>query len=1127
MSTLVLIALLTFGCRNKDDTGDTGTLVVTDDTATVAVDSDSGETGTEPIDADQDGYPVDVDCDDEDDAVHPDAPEACNGLDDDCDGRIDDEDDDLVDGQTWWLDGDGDGFGTTAWSQVACEAPEGFVDNAEDCDDDEADNHPEANERCDGQDNDCDDEVDENATDAGTWFADADGDGYGNALYTVDACEGDSAWVADDTDCDDLDAGVHPGASETCDGVDQDCDDEVDEDPTDGTTWYLDGDGDGYGRTEPTTSACEAPSGHADNPDDCDDNDATSYPGGVEVCDGADNDCNGTADDDPTDPDTFYADDDGDGFGDPETSLAACEAPAGAVDNADDCDDTDSSAHPLGTEVCDGVDNDCDGSTDGTDAVDAATWYTDGDGDGYGDPDSVAVGCEAPSGTVADDTDCDDADLTVHPGAAEVCNGGDDDCNGYVDEEDPDLTDATTFYLDYDGDGHGAGTVTTEACEAPSGYVADDTDCDDLDPAVNPDASEVCNGVDDDCDTLVDGDDPDGAADLSTWYLDADGDGYGDPDEATDDCEAPSGYVADDTDCDDDDADAWPGAPEGCDATADMNCDGSTTSLGAPAAVYGGSETEATSKVYQYSPVTAGDGELAASWSEVSGADSYEVAVGSTSGDTDVLDWTDVGDVTATTLTGLSLDGAWTGASYHLTVRSVRDGEGCDDSTTADAVWIAEAATWTGDVADLRAEDAVGGYTIDWPETGVDAVWGDHWFETVTLDASTTVRVQGWGAVDGVTEGIAATDAAVTDPADGWLGLHANTIEVAGTLTASGRGYGGGAGGGGGVSGRAALRGHGGEAGLGGDGAGSSGGSGSGGGGSPGGLGGTGDTNGGDGNLDGGGSGSTTCSGSDGRDGGDGASSDVGDVGGTASSGSAGSGGAGEFGPGGADGVVGCDNWTGGGGGGYGGGGSGGTQWGSDDAGGGGGGGAGGEGGGSSADGGAGAGPYGGTAGGGNSSAGSAGGYAASASNGDSSTDRTCALGSGGGGGGTGYQETGGGGGGAGGGAILLTATESLTVASGARILANGAAGAGGGRDDGGGSTSYSGGPGAGGCLVLEAPSVTLDAACPDLSVRGGTGLTSNGGTIKLFYDTLSGTTPNTTCAGRVHDGGSGSYEAP
>ena len=177
--------------------------------------------------------------------------------------------------------------------------------------------------------------------------------------------------------------------------------------------------------------------------------------------------------------------------------------------------------------------------------------YTDLDGDGY-----------------AGGEDCDDADPAVHPGANELCNDVDDDCDTLVDE---DAVDATTWYADADGDTFGDAAVSTVACDPPAGHVADGTDCDDTTAAVHPGATEVCNGgVDDDCDTLAD--DADDSLDVSTaltWYADADTDTYGDATASTTACLQPAGYVADGTDCDDADPILFPEADGSCADGAD------------------------------------------------------------------------------------------------------------------------------------------------------------------------------------------------------------------------------------------------------------------------------------------------------------------------------------------------------------------------------------------------------------------------------------------------------------------------------------------------------------------------------------------------------------------------------
>ena len=334
----------------------------------------------------------------------------------------------------------------------------------------------------------------------------------------ISSTDADHDGFGEDVDCDDGDAAVYPGAEELCDGLDNNCDDEI---PVE----EIDGDGDGV-------SSCEG---------DCDDGDAARHPGAAEACDGLDNDCDGVVPDDETD-----------GDGDGVSSCAGdCDDEAGDVypgaeevcdgldndcedgvpdderdgdgdgvsDCAGDCDDEDAAVFPGAEEVCNGADDDCDGVVPDDE--------TDGDGDG-------ALACEDCDDDDADldpldhdgdgvsscDGDCDDGDPTRHPGAVELCNGVDDDCDGVVPADEN----------DGDGDGH-------LACE----------DCDDEAAATHPGAAELCDGLDNDCDGAAGADE-----------VDADGDGS----------------MACAGDCDDGDATVFPGAPDVCDGVMDNDCDG-------------------------------------------------------------------------------------------------------------------------------------------------------------------------------------------------------------------------------------------------------------------------------------------------------------------------------------------------------------------------------------------------------------------------------------------------------------------------------------------------------------------------------------------------------------------------
>jgi hypothetical protein len=500
----------------------------------------------------------DNDCDDSNLNVNPDGTEVCNGLDDDCDGN-----DDNVPPVTYYTDVDGDGFGDPGSPvPVVCQSTVGLSINDDDCDDGDPSVSPAGIEIINGVDDNCDGLTDFLGT---PWYRDLDNDTYGDPLVSLIALTQPVGYVADNTDCNDNNVAINPAGTEVCNGLDDDCNTQIDDVPP--VTYYVDVDQDGFGNPSSAISVtCTVPPLYILDNSDCDDGDPLIYPGATEVCNGEDDDCDGQTDEGVLI--TWYADADGDNFGNPAVSQISCVAPFGYVADNNDCADANAAVNPDAIEVCNGIDDDCSGTIDD---VDAELYYVDVDQDGFGDPASgVYLTCNIPSNFIQENTDCDDGDPLVYPGAPELCNGQDDDCDGLTDEG---LL--ITWYADADGDTYGDPLVSQMACVAPFGYVADNTDCNDANAAVNPVATEVCNGLDDDCDGNIDNVPP------VTYYVDVDQDGFGDPSSGISvTCTIPPLYILNNTDCDDGDPLVYPGATEICNQQDD-DCDG-LTDEGAP-----------------------------------------------------------------------------------------------------------------------------------------------------------------------------------------------------------------------------------------------------------------------------------------------------------------------------------------------------------------------------------------------------------------------------------------------------------------------------------------------------------------------------------------------------------------
>ncbi|MEC7983936.1 MAG: MopE-related protein, partial [Myxococcota bacterium] len=520
------------------------------------------------------GYISDnTDCNDNESAINPDATEICDNIDNNCNNLIDTDDSglDITSQRPYYLDSDADGFGDLNSPLISCSQPNGHSSNSDDCDDTNPNINPDADEVCDGKDNNCSGTVDVNPTDAALWFEDADGDGFAGS-ESIRACDQPDGYFVDSTDCDDANAFVNPSAQEICNGIDDDCNDQVDDGAT-AVDWFADADGDGFGNASDTINTCTPPDGYVLEAGDCNDQNAQVNPGAEEICDGKDNNCDSLVDDDDptlnnTDGGTFYADTDTDGFGDPSSAISVCFPPSGFVSDNTDCDDNNPSINPGATEVCDGKDNNCDSNVD-SNAIDASVWYADSDGDGFaGDLDTV-LACDQPSDYFPSNLDCDDSNATINPSAPENCNGIDDNCNGQIDDDPVSLG---SWYKDVDEDGFGDPDTVEESCEQPDGYVLLDTDCDDSDPDINPDALEICDGVDNDCDEDIDDEDTSLSGSLTEWFRDGDGDGFGDANNRSQSCEVPNGYTEDSSDCDDQNPQINPDAEEICDGI-DNNCD--------------------------------------------------------------------------------------------------------------------------------------------------------------------------------------------------------------------------------------------------------------------------------------------------------------------------------------------------------------------------------------------------------------------------------------------------------------------------------------------------------------------------------------------------------------------------
>ncbi|NNE14780.1 MAG: hypothetical protein HKN51_07370 [Saprospiraceae bacterium] len=303
---------------------------------------------------------------------------------------------------------------------------------------------------------------------------------------------------------------------------------------------------------------------------DCDDTNPNINPAANEICDGRDNNCSGFIDDNlPLF--TYYLDVDSDGYGDEMFPIDTCLlfSPSGYASNPDDCNDEVDSINPISPEICDAIDNNCDGRAD--EGLPRNRYYFDFDNDGFGDASIFVDTCiiTPPVGFVDNLSDCNDMNELINPNASEICDAIDNNCDGRADEG---LT-KNRYYEDLDQDGFGNQLVFADTCILipPVGFVDNSSDCDDSDNSINPDGIEICDAVDNNCDGKADEGLP-----KFTYYLDSDNDGFGNLMMPTDTCimQPPIGYVDNSLDCDDSNSGISPIGIEIPDNDIDEDCNG-------------------------------------------------------------------------------------------------------------------------------------------------------------------------------------------------------------------------------------------------------------------------------------------------------------------------------------------------------------------------------------------------------------------------------------------------------------------------------------------------------------------------------------------------------------------------
>ncbi|CAA0103588.1 Uncharacterised protein [BD1-7 clade bacterium] len=497
-------------------------------------------------------------------------------------------DDTPIPTQNWYKDLDGDGYGNAVMVQQAITAPTGYVADNTDCNDSEALANPGQEELFDNIDNNCNGTIDEGAA---SYFVDNDGDGDGDIYDTTPQTKTpaeSNGYALTNTDCDDGDAKNSGLNNEQPDNQDNNCDGHINEGfnfafiTSNTYNGNLEAAGGIGGNAALNADAiCQnladsSPllpastykawlsliSSHAANRISHSEGIYTNTHGdkladgwldltdgilmatinydqyGIETqgtywtnttssgrraapaCQGFSNAASGlegitgstTGDwtnNALTDCDTlnhlicveskpnYFLDADSDGFGSPGTTIESSTSPgAQYVLNDDDCDDTDSNISPAETEIYDAIDNNCNGAID----EGFATYFRDADADGYGNAAITKIKMSQPLGYVTDSTDCNDNIPTINPSVTEIANLIDDNCDGTIDEGFV----ALDYYQDNDNDSFGDPAVSQKSTVKPTGYVLDNTDCNDNDNTINPSTEDTINNIDANCDSLYD-----------------------------------------------------------------------------------------------------------------------------------------------------------------------------------------------------------------------------------------------------------------------------------------------------------------------------------------------------------------------------------------------------------------------------------------------------------------------------------------------------------------------------------------------------------------------------------------------------------------------------------------------